>query len=479
MGAGPTNHTKILAAIIPATEIRGMTQTFRALTAACLLGFSVQAQDSRLEAAHSWGQWRGPLSTGEAPLADPPTRWSEKENIRWKAELPGRGYGTPIVWKNQVFITAAIPFGETVEAVPDNAPGAHDNAPVTKKQEYVILAYDRATGNETWRRSLRKELPHAGAHNSGTLASASPVADGEHVFAFFGSQGLYCLDHQGKLVWEKDLGNMNVKHGHGEGSSPVLHGDTIVVNWDHEDESFVVAFDKATGEERWRKKRDEGTSWSTPIAIEHEGKVQVIVSGTTRVRAYDQKTGDVIWECGGLSHNVVASPVAAGGIVVLGSSYEKRRMFAVRLNGAKGDVTKTDKVIWRHARRTPYVPSPLLYRGHVYFLNHYQGVLSRLGVETGKEATGPFRLGGLFNIYASPVAASGRLYVTDREGVTLVLTADKEPRFLARNELDDNISASLAIVDKEIFLRGDRFLYCVAETTKKKSAKKKTTPLKR
>jgi len=422
-----------------------------------------QGSKPALDASRDWPQWRGPLATGVSPDGDPPIEWSETKNVRWKVALPGKGHASPIVWKDRVFVAVAIPFGKPGKPVPDDAPGAHDNAPVTRKHEFALLALDRKTGKQVWRKSLRRALPHAGAHRSASLASASPVTDGEHVFAFFGSNGLYCLDMDGNLVWQKDLGVMKVKHGHGEGASPVLSGDTLAVNWDHEGDSFVVALDKRTGDERWRAAREEVTSWSSPIVVEHAGRRQLIVAGTKRVRAYDLADGKVLWECGGLSHNIVASPVAGDGVVYVGSSYERRTMLAIKLEGAKGDVTDTDNVLWSRHRRTPYVPSPLLYGEWLYFLNHYQGVLTRVRAKTGKEPSGPFRLPGMFEIYASPVAAKGRVYITDRDGVTVVFRHGRgQPEFLARNVLDDRFSASAAIAGSEMFLRGERCLYCLA-----------------
>lgn len=300
-------------------------------------------------------------------------------------------------------------------------------------------------------------------HYTGSLASASPVTDGEHLFAFFGSRGLYCLDFDGNLLWKKDLGRMNTKHGHGEGSSPALHDDTLVVNWDHEGQSFVVAFEKSTGRERWKVERDEVTSWTTPIIVEHKGTRQVIVPGTTRMRAYDLASGKVIWECGGLSANIVASPIAARGMVFAGSSYEKRAFLAIRLDGAKGDITDTENVVWTRIHGTPYVPSPLLYGEAIYFLRHYQGILSRVSIKTGKDLGGPFRLGAIRNVYSSPVAASNRIYITDLDGTTLVLSHSDEPDLLAVNRLNDSFSASAAVVGKELFLRGAKHLYCIAK----------------
>ncbi len=430
-------------------------------TAGLLLAIPATAYDDGA-AQNYWPQWRGPKGTGVAPNANPPVEWSEIKNIRWKLALPGSGHSTPIVWDNRVFITTAVPFGERLKPIYDNAPGSHDNLPVTHRHKFVVLAVSRRDGKILWQRAVHQEIPHEGGHNTGSLASASPVTDGEHLFVFFGSHGLYCLGLNGEQHWKKDLGKMQTKHAHGEGASPVLHGDTLIVNWDHRGLSFVVAFDKRTGNQRWKVYRDEVTSWATPIVVEHHGKPQLIVSGTSRVRSYDLATGKVIWECGGLSANIVASPVAADGVVYVGSSYEKRALLAIRLNGAKGDITGTDQVVWDRFRGTPYVPSPLLYGDALYFLRHYQGILTRIHARTGNDRPGSFRLGGIRNVYASPVGAADRVYVTDRNGTTIVVTHNVKLELLARNSLDDSFSASAAIAGNELYLRGHQSLYCIA-----------------
>jgi outer membrane protein assembly factor BamB len=429
-----------------------------------LLLTSADAERPAVDAQHSWTQWRGPLGTGVAPDAQPPVEWSDTKNICWKVALPGRGHSTPIVWGERIFLTTAIPHGDAVRPRLPERPGAHDNLPLTHQHEFAVLAVNRRDGKILWQRTVHNELPHEAGHVSGSLASASPATDGEHVFAFFGSRGLYCLDMNGRVIWKKDLGQMHTKHGHGEGSSPVLHGDTLIVNWDHEERSFVVALDKRTGDQRWKVTRAQDTSWSTPIVVEHGGKAQVIVAGTNRLCGYDLASGAVIWECAGLSSNVVASPVAANGVVYAGSSYDTRALLAVRLEGARGDITGTNQVVWTRHRGTPYVPSPLLYGDSLYTLNHYQGVISRIDVKTGAEQGGPFRLGSIGNVYASPVGAAGRIYVTSRDGITQVMShGDLVPKMLAVNRLDDTFNASAALVGKELFLRGERYLYCIAE----------------
>ena len=412
----------------------------------------------------SWPQWRGPLATGVSPSANPPVHWSETENVRWKIPLPGKGHSSPIVFGDSVFLTAAVPVGEPQEPVYDNAPGSHDNVGVTQRHQFAVLAVSRREGKVLWKRVVREEFPHEGGHNTGSLASNSPITDGEHVFAFFGSRGLYCLDLKGELIWQKDLGRMQTLHGHGEGSSPVLHGDTLIVCWDHEGDSALYAFDKRTGKERWKIARDEKTSWSTPLVVEHEGKPQVIISATKRVRSYDLANGALLWECAGLSRNVVSSPVAGRGMVFAGKSYDWQAMLAIRLAGAKGDITDTPNLAWKLTRLTPYVSSPLLYDDTLYFLRHNQNILSRLEPESGKPRGEPLRLEGIRDfIFASPVGAAGRIYITSRDGVTVVLKHDRENAPLALNRLDDVFSASPALAGRELYLRGERFLYCIAE----------------
>jgi outer membrane protein assembly factor BamB len=414
-----------------------------------------------------WPQWRGPLANGVAPLANPPIHWSETKNVRWKTALRGKGHSSPVVSGSGVFLTQAIPVGEAQPPVYDHAPGTHDNVPVTHRHQFVALAINRQDGQVLWQQVLREEFPHEGGHETGSLASNSPVTDGERVYFFYGSRGLYCLDLKGNLLWKKDLGRMTTLHAHGEGSSPVVSRDSLILCWDHEGESALYHFDKVTGEQRWKIVRDEKTSWSTPLVVEHENRRQIVVSATQRVRGYDLETGRLLWECAGLSRNVVSSPVAGSGMVFAGNSYDWQAMLAIRLAGAKGDITRTDRVAWKLNRLTPYVSSPLLYDDTLYFLRHNQNILSRLDPLTGNPRGEPLRLEGIRDfIFASPIGAAGRIYVTGRDGSTVVLRHDRENAILAVNQLSDVFSASPAAIDSELYLRGERFLYCLAESPK-------------
>jgi outer membrane protein assembly factor BamB len=411
-----------------------------------------------------WPQWRGPLATGEGPRAHPPLEWSEEKNVRWKVEVPGRGQSSPVVWEDLVFVTTAVPQAKGVPSKPAEAARA-GGPPVVKPDgivEFVVQAHNRSDGKVRWRTTVKELLPHEGTHKDGSYASGSALTDGERLYAFFGSRGLYALDLKGKVLWEKQLGTMQTRMGFGEGSSPALFGDTLVVNWDHEGQDFVVALDKKTGSERWRAERDEPTSWATPIVVASDGKAQVVTSATKRVRSYDLATGKLLWEAGGMTENVIPSPVSASGMVYATSGFRGNALIAVRVADAKGDVTGTPAVAWSYDRDTPYVPSPLLYKDGLYFMKSNSAVLTRIDVATGKPSYTQ-RLDRLTNVYASPVAAAGRVYVVGRDGTSAVLAAGPEPTVLATNSLGDGFDASPALVDDEMYLRGQKYLYRISQ----------------
>ncbi|MEP3480099.1 MAG: PQQ-binding-like beta-propeller repeat protein [Fuerstiella sp.] len=413
----------------------------------------------------SWLEWRGPLRTGVAPHANPPVQWDDETNIQWKVKLPGLGHSAPIVTNDFVFITTAEAYGPTLPAVPVIAPGAHDNVDVTQKFRFHVMCLNRSDGTIRWQKTVNDLLPHEGGHDTGSLASASPISDGKNIYAYFGSFGLFALNFDGELLWKKAPRKMLTKHAHGEGASPALADGILVINQDHEGQSFVEAINTATGATVWKKDRDEVTTWASPVIVKVQERHQVIVAGSDRIRAYDLQTGEVIWMCGGLSANVVATPVASNGILIAASSYDTRAMMAIDLNSAAGDITGSKHVLWSTTQRTPYVPSMLLVKDHVYFLRHYQNVLSRRNIRTGKEPSGPFRLSGIRNIYASPVSAANRIYIPDLDGTTLVFTTSEQPQIIGRNLLDDEFAATPAIAGRQLFLRGRRFLYCIEDQT--------------
>lgn len=434
----------------------------RAAAAGCLILLTSFARAATL--TNDWPAWRGPLANGVSPSAQPPVEWSETKNIRWKIELPGKGHSSPIILGDKIFLTTAVAIGEPQKPVYDDAPGVHDSTPVTHRHQFVVMAINRRNGTLAWKRVAKEEWPHEGGHLTGTLANNSPATDGEMVYANFGSRGLYAYDLDGNLKWSKDLGKMHTLHAHGEGSSPVIHNDALILCWDHEADSYLYKFNKKTGEVIWKIPRDEKTSWATPLIVEHNGRTQIITSATKRVRGYDFATGELIWEWAGLAMNAVASPVATKGIAIAGNSYDFAAMVAVKLDTARGDVTGTKDVAWTLNRLTPYVSSPLLYDDTLYFLRHNQNVLSRMDPVTGKFRGEPIRLNGIRDfIFSSPVGAANRIYITARDGVTVVLSHDEENKQLATNRLNDSFSASSALAGRDLFLRGEKFLYCISE----------------
>ena len=412
-------------------------------------------------AARFWGQWRGPEATGVSRTANPPTEWSETKNIRWKVEIPGRGTGSPVVWGDRVYLMTAVPAGLTGEAQHAPRGGIQPLVP----HRFVIMALNRRDGKVVWERTVREEAPHEASHvDNGTWASSSPVTDGEHLFAFFESKGLYAFTMDGELLWQKDFGDKRMRNQFGEGSTPALHRNRIVIVWDQQGgQSFIVTLDKRTGEELWRVNRDEIDTWATPLVVENAGRAQVIVPGMNRLRSYDLENGAIVWESAGLTMNPIPSPVAADGMVFATSGFRGNNLKAIRLEGASGDITGTPSIVWSLDRDTPYVPSPLLYDGILYILKSNNGILSAFDAKTGKPHYQVQRLTSVPNVFASPVGAAGRVYFPGREGTTLVIRNSPTLEVLANNTLDDGFDASPALVDNEIYLRGYKFLYCIAE----------------
>ena len=431
-----------------------------ALAAAAYLAPGLTAQDAA--ASRYWAQWRGPLATGVSPTANPPVEWSETRNVRWKVEIPGRGSSSPVVWGDRVFVMTAVPV--EVEGDAQHAPrGAATPRGVHR---FVVMALDRATGRVVWERVAREQEPHEQAHvDNGTWASASPVTDGERVYAHFESFGLYAYDLDGTLLWEKDLGDKRMRNQFGEGSTPALHGDTLVVVWDQiGGQSFVAALDARDGRELWRAERDEIDTWATPLVVEVNGRPQAIVPAMERVRSYDLETGAVVWESDGLTMNAIPSPLYHDGLVFLMSGFRGNDLKAVRVADARGDIDGTDAIVWTFDRDTPYVPSPVLTDGILYFLKSNSGILSAFDARTGTPHYQNQRLESVPNVFASPVAAGGRVYVPGREGTTAVIRSGPRYELLATNTLDDGFDASPALVDGEIFLRGYRYLYAISES---------------
>lgn len=417
-----------------------------------------------------WPTWRGPNATGVAPKGNPPVTWSESKNVKWKIEVPGRGTSSPIIWGNKLFFQTAIDTGKEVKPAPepvsaqDNSGGGRrgpgrGRAPTTLFQ-FDLVCLDRTTGEVLWQRTAAEVVPHEGHHPDHGFASYSPVTDGRLIWASFGSRGLYCFDLDGHLKWNRYLIQMSTVAGFGEGSSPALAGDAVVVVCDHEGDSAIFAFNRETGQPLWHKDRDEATSWATPVSIRIDGKTQVITNATNFIRSYDVQTGQVIWQCSGQTRNAIPSPVLGFGKVFCTSGFRGNALQAIQL-GRTGDLSDSDAIAWQVNEATPYVPSPVLHDGRIYVCSGNNEVVSCYDAQTGTPHYAKQSLEGLKGVYASPVAVADRVYFAGRNGVTAVIRSADTFEVLATNALDDGFDASPAIVGDALYLKGRKHLYCL------------------
>jgi outer membrane protein assembly factor BamB len=425
-----------------------------------------------------WPKWRGPDDNGMARTGAP-LRWSDTENIKWKAAIPGRGHSSPVVWGDRIFVTTAVPTapapadggsgGPPAEGRAGGRPGGKKGGPgrgggPQAEQKFELICLDRKTGKVLWQQTAKVATPHEGYHpRYGSFASNSPVTDGKHVWAFFGSRGVFCYDLNGKLIWEKDLGvRMKMRLGFGEGTAPVVAGDTLILNFDQEEDSFILALDKNTGKQLWRNSRDEHSAWSMPLVIDYKGAKQVVVTATNKVRSYDLGTGRLIWECAGLGVNAIPAPVIQDDVVYVMTGFRDPNLMAIRL-GRTGDLTGTDAVLWTNTRGNSYTPSPVLYDNKLYTLTD-TGMLSCYNAKTGVPYYQMTRLPKPYSFKSSPVGAGGKLYMASEDGDVVVVRMGEKFEVLATNTMNDEFFvATPAIVDGEIYLRGQNTIYCISD----------------
>ncbi|MFP6692743.1 MAG: PQQ-binding-like beta-propeller repeat protein, partial [Pirellulales bacterium] len=370
------------------------------------------------------------------------------------------------IWTNKVFLLTAINTGKVDPSLPkpeDQPKRVFGITHPNTSYRFDVLCLDRDSGNELWRRTATERIPHEGHHGDASFASASPMTDGRRLYCWFGSGGLFCYDLNGKKLWERNLGKAHVGASLGEGCSPVVHDGKVVIVRDHSRQSTIEVLDARTGETQWKKDRDEGNAWATPRVLQHGGRTQVITNGSNLVRSYDLETGNIIWQCGGLTSNAIPAPVVENDVVYCMSGYQGYSLLAIPLS-AKGDISDSNTIIWSRRQGTPYVPSPVLYDGMLFFNQSNQAIWSCVDSKTGETILERTRLQDVSRIYASPVGAAGRIYITGRGGTTLVLRRSKELEAVATNKLDDLFDASPALAGKQLFLRGSKFLYCIEES---------------
>lgn len=431
-----------------------------------IVGVTV-GQDFQTAKQGNWHQWRGPEANGVAPSGDPPLRWNDQTNIKWKFPIVGEGSSTPIIWGDHVFVLSAIETNRRQRTLPRPDPEAKTDPP-KNIFEFVVWCLDRKTGDVRWKKVVTEATPHEGRHPSTTYAAASPTTDGKHLYVSFGSYGIFCLTFDGDLVWKKDLGAMRTRSGWGEAVSPVIHEGKLIVSWDQEDQSQIFVLSAEDGRTIWEKNRDEPTTWATPLVTEFKGITQLITNGTKAVRSYNLDNGDLIWESPGTTLNAIPSPVRSGNQVICMAGYRGNLALAIDL-ASQGEVNgneigSTESIKWRVNQHTPYVPSPLVIDGRIYFTKSNAAILNCLDAQTGKPLYALTRLPKLRQMYGSPVAVADRIYLTSREGVTLVIRNSPQFEIIATNRLTEEIDASPAIVGNQIFLRGKQHLYCIEKS---------------
>ena len=406
-----------------------------------------------------WQRWRGPFDTGMA-VGDAPLRWSDQSGVKWKVAIPGRGHSTPVVAGDRLFLTTAIPTGNSSPpAGRSRGGGGGGGADAGLEHRFDVMAINRATGATVWQRTATVATPHEGYHRTyGSFASNSPVTDGQRVYAFFGSRGLFAYSLDGELLWNKDFGiKLRMDGAFGEGTAPVLHDGRLLVLFDHLDQGALFVLDAASGKELMRIPRPERYNWAAPFVATHAGRRQIVVNGET-TRGYDYETGTEIWRAAGLGENSVPQMVQHRDHVFAMSGHTIKMLMAIRL-GRKGDLTGTDGIAWSTARAVSYTPSPLLHDGKLYIVSD-AGLVSCLDALTGRPYWGPERLPQPYNFKASPVGAAGRIYLATEEGDVVVLRLGERFEVLATNTLrDQSFIASPVILDGAIYLRSRTHLF--------------------
>jgi outer membrane protein assembly factor BamB len=411
----------------------------------------------------AWPHWRGPGHTGTTS-ANVPLTWSDTSNVRWKVDIPGRGHSTPVGAGDRLFLTTAVPTGKKTETAPGSEGRGGGGAAAGEEHRFDVLAVDRVTGKIVWQRTAVTATPHEGYHRQyGSFASNAPATDGQRVYAFFGSRGLYVYDLNGKPAWQKDFGlKMQMHLAFGEGTGTVVHDGRVYLQFDHKGEGFVVALDAADGRELWRTPRMDNSSWSTPLVVEHAGAKQLVVSADTKVKAYDVDTGKLVWEVAGIGMNPIPQPVQYRDSVILMSGYRNPKLFAVRL-GRTGDLTGTDAVIWETTRGTAYTASPSLHDGRLYVISD-NGMLHVFDAATGTPHYIQQRLPKPYNFKASPLVVDDRVYLATEEGDVVVVKTGNQFAVLATNTLaDQSFIASPIAIGNDLYLRSRTHLFRISE----------------
>jgi len=440
-----------------------------ALIVSFLLTLTVLNSIAVSTSAGNWPQWRGPNGQGISEESGLPVEWSGTKNIKWKTAIEGLGHSSPIVWGKKIFLTTALDG----ELIPGRKPGVthklldgtefvHPDAiGADRKHTFKVVCIDRQSGKILWERVAYEGPVHDSRHKKASFASSTPATDGKHVFAFFGSEGLYAYDFNGKLAWKQNLGVLGTASV-GYGVSPVLYKDLVIMLCDDSGgKSFIAAFDKKTGKEAWRVPRKVDITWSSPVLVDTGKRTELVTGASEAIIAYDPLTGKELWRHKGLESNAVPTPVVSNDLVVLTAGSPKKIALALKAGGS-GDVTGTPALVWSYDKGTAYVPSPILYGDYLYLMTG-NGSITCLDAKMGKVQYEGARVPKPTMFLASPVAYEGKILLTSEEGDTFVIKAGPKHEVLGTNSLGEPVYASPAIADGSIFIRGEKNLYAIGK----------------
>jgi len=416
--------------------------------------------------AGNWPQWRGPDGSGISTEKNLPAEWSTTKNIKWKTPIEGRGHSSPIVWGNKIFLTTAIegdvvPGAKAARHVMDNKDFVHpDSIGANKKHTFKVIAIDRDNGKVLWQSTAWEGTPYDDRHRKSSYAASTPATDGKLVYAYFGTEGLYAYDFNGKLAWKADLGKLGTV-GMGTGTSPILFDNFVIVQCDEEngEASFIVGLDKKTGKEVWRTPRKVQVSWSTPLLVKTAKRAELITSGTEFILSYDPATGKELWRHKGVESNAIPSPVANSDMVYVVAGFPAKIALGIRL-GNNGDLTGTPNVPWQYTKGTAYVPSPILYGDYLY-LTTDRGILTCIDAKSGEVKYEGGRIPIPATFTASPVAFEGKILMTSEDGDTFIIKAGPKHEIIGTNSVGEPVYASPAIADGRIYIRGEKNIYCI------------------
>lgn len=441
------------------------------------LGFLARGFGAEADAQSdpNWPSFRGLHASGVSDGPNLPERWnaSTGEGILYQIEVPGLAHSSPIVWGDRLFLTTAISSRKDANFRP-GLYGSGEASADRSSHRWEVICLDKRTGKLLWQELATEGVPRDKRHVKATYANATPATDGKHVVALFGSEGLFCFTVEGRMLWKRDLGRLDVgaydlpSYEWGSASSPVIHDGRVFVQCDTQADSFLVAFDISTGEELWRTVRDELPSWGTPTVFPGEGVLpaEVITNGSNFIRGYDPLTGEERWRLGGSSKITAPSPVFSKNLFVVASGRAPERpIFAIRAGGSgdltlPADQTSSQSIAWSLTRRGPYMPTPLIYRDKVYVLNNH-GPFACYDLKTGAEhyyLRLPHRGDGFS---ASPVASNGRIFLASENGEVYEVEAGETFQEPKSHPLGEPLMATPAISEGVLYVRGFRHLFAI------------------